>query len=80
MWEHAWLLVLGLNGGTLLNATVQTDGEDQGTSIYKKNVDNKLNNNQQIADGNQSSDAHDVAGPQTFETMNYHSETRKKNK
>ena len=45
MLEHAWLLVLGFIGGTLLNATVQTDGEDQGTSIYKKNVDNKLNNN-----------------------------------
>ena len=80
MWEHAWLLVLGFNGGTLLNATVQTDGEDQGTSIYKKNVDNKLNNNQQIADGNQSSDAHDMTGPQNFETTNNHSETSKEKK
>ena len=80
MWEHAWLLVLGLNGCTVLNATVKTDGEDQGTSSYKKNVDNKLNNNQQITGGNQSSDTHDVADPQAFETMNNHSETSKEEK
>ena len=80
MLEHAWLLVLGFNGGTVLNATSKTNGEDQGTSSYKKNVDNKLNNNQQIADGNQSSDAHDMAGPQNFEIMNNHSGTSKKNK
>ena len=80
MWEHACLLVLGFNGGTVLNAIVKTDGEDQGTSINKKNVDNKLNNNQQVTDGNQSSDAHDVAGSQTFVTMNNHSETSKEKK
>ena len=77
MWEHAWLLALGFNGGTVPNATVKTD---QGTSSYKKNVENKLNNNQQITDGNQSSDSHDVAGPQAFETMNNHSETSKEEK
>ena len=48
--------------------------------VRKKNVENKLNNNQQITDGNQSSDSHDVAGPQAFETMNNHSETSKEEK